>query len=97
MLPPVRSSPRITKVLESEGTPIYYIVCEQKVFLKANSFSDALYYCFAVYYSFNLEYPRQAHNVLCFFQDCILNYPDSGECTTSYVTIVTDINRFISS
>ena len=96
LLPPVRNSPRIIEVLEAEGTTTYNIVCEQKVFCKTNIFHDALYFCFAVYYMCNLEYPKPVYNLLCFFQDCILKYLDSLFRATNYVAIVTDINRYVS-
>ena len=96
-LAPVRNSPRIIEVLDDDGVPVYNIVCERNCFCKTPTFHDALYFCFATYYIFNLEYPKPVSNLLFFFfQDCILSFPDSLDRNTNFVTIVTDINKHVS-
>ncbi len=92
---PKRTQPRIAAFIGEESVTQYVIFCEQKVMCKVASFQLALLTMFASYYIFNLEYPAVVKNVLCFFQDYVLDYPDSNKRSGSYLATVSDIKRFM--
>jgi hypothetical protein len=91
-LAPPRNSPRIIKIPDTDGVASYHIICEQTELCHCYSFPEALFLCFATYYLFNLDYPKQVVNVLMFLQDYILNYPDSNPRPAKYIAVTTDIN-----
>jgi hypothetical protein len=94
--PPERTQPRIAALIGEESTQ-YFVVCEESVLLKVNSIKAALFFTVAAYYVFNLEYPQPAKNVFNFLQDYILTQPDSNKKSASYLAIVSDIKRSLSS
>ena len=55
----------------------YYIVCEQSTICCVQTFQDAFFFTFCMYYVFNLEYPKHSQNLLFLAQDHILGYPDN--------------------
>ena len=90
--PPRRTQPRIAAFLGEED-PQYLVLCEEKVLYKCPSLQAALFYTFASYYVFNLEYPSKAKNIFSFIQDYILGHPDSNKKSGSYLAVVSDIKR----
>lgn len=90
---PKRNQPRVGAFSGEEDSTEYLIICEQKVLCKVPSFKIALFTMFSCYYSFNLEYPPPAKNVFYFFQDFILDSPDSNKRSGSYLAVVSDIKR----
>ena len=92
--PPVRSQPRIAAFI-GEGPVQYFVICESQVLCQVPTLQLALFTAFASYYCFNLEYPMAAKNVLSFFQDYILGYPDSNKKSGAYLGIVSDIKRHL--
>ena len=90
---PKRNQPRVGAFIGEEDSTEYLIICEQKVLCKVPSFKIALFTMFSCYYSFNLEYPPPAKNVFYFFQDFILDSPDSNKRSGSYLAVVSDIKR----
>ena len=90
---PKRTQPRIDAFIGEEKCTQYIIFCEQKVLCKVSTVQAAILTMLASYYCFNLEYPSIVKNILCFFQDYILEYPDSNKRSGSYLGIVSDIKR----
>ena len=91
--PPQRTQPRIA-ALSGEGGMQYFIICEQR---KAPSLDSAIFLTVATYYCYNLEYPAPVKGVLNFFQDYILDQPDSSKKTATYLATVSDIKRNVIS
>ena len=89
---PTRLQPRIA-AFTGEGTTEYLVLCELFVLCKVSSLHAALFTTFAAYYCFNLEYPQPARQMYCFFQDYILERPDSNKKSASYLAVVSDIKR----
>ena len=87
-----KTQPRIVTLLGEEATQ-YFVTCECQVLCKVQTINFALFICFASYYCFNLVYPPPAKNLFNFFQDYILNHPDSCKKSASYLAIVSDIKR----
>ena len=92
--PPLRPQPRIAAFV-GENSCDYFVVCEQQVMCKVPNLKTALFIAFASYYCFNLEYPTLAKNVFFFFQDYILDHPDSSKKSGGYLGVVSDIKRNI--
>ena len=74
-------------------TTEYLVLCELYALCKASSLQAALFITFAAYYCFNLEYPQPAKAIYYFFQDYILERPDSNKKSASYLAVVSDIKR----
>ena len=60
---------------------------------KAPILPHAIFFMFAAYYIFHLEYPTQRKTILWFFQDYIFSYPDSIGRTATYLAVTSDIKR----
>lgn len=54
-----------------------FIITEQKIFRESTSFIDAVKDLFAVYYVFDIAYPKPLYPVLLFLQRYVLNIKDS--------------------
>lgn len=87
---PLRNQPRIA-AYKLEAKTQYFIICEQAVLCEVPNFDMALFTAFSCYYCFNLEYPLKAKNLFTFFQDCILEQPQSIEKPASYLAVISDI------
>ena len=79
--------------LDSDGGKQYFTVCEMSPLCVLPNLQMAIFITFACYYTFNLEYPSPARNVFFFFQDYILNQPDSNKKSGTYLGVVSDIKR----
>ncbi|XP_063924385.1 uncharacterized protein LOC135138353 isoform X2 [Zophobas morio] len=81
-----------------KGSTVYHVVMENEV-LNGGScyFKDALLQLFAIYYNFNLEYPKQTSNTLEFIQRYMMKiHPDVGtknKKTASKMKIISLINK----
>lgn len=93
---PVRNQPWIAAFL-GDGVPEYVIVLERKNYAKVSSLETAIYLTFSLYYCLNLEYPMEAKWMFSFFQDFILEEPDKGHKSASYLTVTSDIKHNILS
>lgn len=91
---PRRNTPRIAAFKGTE-TRQYFIFVEQSVLCEAPDIQSALYFWFAAFYVFNLEYDKNAKHLSLFFQDIILGLPDTNKRGASYVTVVSDLNARI--
>ena len=88
---PKRTQPR-NVAFTGESDTQYLLVCEEKVLCKMLSLKDALFTTFAAYYCFNLEYPPIIKNIFYFFQDFLLEYPDSSKKSGAlFIATVSDI------
>ena len=56
---------------------------------------DALFFVFAAYYVFNLSCPKETEKIVFFFQDYIIQHPDSVGRSSTYLATVSDIKRNI--
>ena len=86
------SSPRMVQ-LSSHTKVQFFVVTESAVLSEYPSFQDALFFVFATYYIFHLQYPSQVKNVLYFFQDFIVQHPDSYDRSGTYLATTSDIKR----
>ena len=89
---PIRNQPQIAAIV-GEGSTQYFVICESKVLCEVPTLQVALFTAFSAYYCFNLEYPASAKNIFCFFQDYILEHPDSNKKSGTYLAMVSDIKR----
>ncbi len=88
------SQPRVAAFL-SEGRRQYFIVTEQRILCEIPTLQDALFYTFGSYYIFNLTYPKETEKILFFFQDYILQHPDSVGRSSTYLATASDIKSNI--
>ena len=93
--PPTRNSPRIAAFKNEAGNLQFFIICEQLTLCEAPNLKSTLFYVFACYYVFNLEYPKPAQNLFFFLQDYILSFPDSFKRPSTYLAVASDIKRNI--
>ena len=84
------SQPRIAAFLSEERRQ-YFVVTELRVLCEVPTLQDALFYAFGSYYIFNLAYPKEIEKVLYFFQDYIIQHPDSTGRASTYLAIASDI------
>ena len=91
--PPVRNSPRIGEFSVEDGNSTYYWFAEQRVLCEAPSFMKLLFLWFSVYYVFHLCYCPPLKDLCTFIQEFVFGLPCSDKRSTSYLTIVTDIQR----
>jgi hypothetical protein len=71
----------------------YFVICEKMVICELSKFEEALFFMFASYYVFHLQYPALFKQVLFFLQDYVFCHPDSVGRPSSYMAISTDIKR----
>lgn len=93
---PIRNAPQVA-VMVGENNRQYFIIMEQKVLCEAISLAQVLFVAFSCYYIYNLEYPPKASNILFFFQDYLLGYPDSLKRPSSYIAVLSDIKKHYDS
>lgn len=74
----------------------FFIFVEDEVLFKVFTLPDAIFFMFASYYVFHLEYPPQIKNVLRFLQDYIFSYPDSTGRNATYLVVTSDLKRNIA-
>ena len=86
---PLRNSPRIAAFIGEESQQ-YLILLEQRVLCQLPSFQLAVFIVFSTYYCFHLEYP--VRNVMLFFQDYKLSFPDGLRRPATYLAMGLDIN-----
>jgi hypothetical protein len=86
------TSPRIGFLAKTNQ---YVIITEKKLLLEPSCIKDALFFLFASYYVYNLEYPQPVKNVLHFFQDFILKHPDSNDRNSTYLSVTSDIKQLL--
>ena len=89
---PLRNSPRIAAFIGEESQQ-YFILLEQRVLCQLPSFQLAVFIVFSTYYCFHLEYPKAVRNVMLFFQDYILSFPDGLRRPATYLAMASDINK----
>lgn len=87
-----KNSPRVATFVGDESIQ-YFILVEQTVLCQSRSLQYALFLTFSSYYVFHLEYPKPIRNVMFFFQDYILSYPDSLRRPATYLATASDIKK----
>lgn len=92
LLKEVASLPRVAAFVRDESIQ-YFIVVEQTVLCQVRSLQYALFLAFSSYYVFHLEYPKPIKNVMFFFQDYILSYPNSLRRPATYLATASDIKK----
>ena len=92
---PKRNTPRIAAFRAPEKMQ-YFIFVEQSVLCEALDIQAALYFWFASFYVFNLEYDKNAKLLSLFFQDVILGLPDTNRRGASYISIVSDLKARVT-
>lgn len=90
---PKRNSPWIAELEVLDSDPTYFIYVEQEVLCSTSSFSKAVYYWFAAFYIFNLEYEENTNAVPTFVQEYVFGIPFVGKKTSTYLSVSTDIQR----
>lgn len=81
-------------VLVSSMTKIqYFVTAEREVLGEYPSFQDTLFFVFASYYVYHLQYPTQVKNIFYFIQDFIVRHPDSYDRKGTYLATTSDIKR----
>ena len=63
-------APRMIMV-SSPSKNQFFVTAENNILGKYPCFQDALFFCFAAYNVFHVEYPSQVKNILYFFQDFV--------------------------
>ena len=63
----------------------------------ATSFTKALMLWFGSHYVFNLEYCKTVKNIALFFQESVFCLPDKSTKGATYLTVTSDITKFIES
>ena len=93
--PPVRNSPRIGEFTyaSADETSKYFLFVERKVLCEASSFPKALFLWFSIHYVFHLSYCACLNEVCMFIQEFVFGLPCSAKRSSSYLSIVTDIQR----
>ena len=61
------SAPRAV-MISSPSKNQFFVIAENEILGEYPCFQDALFFCFAAYYVFHVEYPSQAKNILYFFK-----------------------------
>ena len=89
---PTRNAPRIAAFIGEESQQ-YFVLIEQNVLCQVSSFQFAIFVMFSAYYAFHLEYPKPVKNVLHFFQDYVLSFPDGQRRTATYLATSSDIKK----
>ncbi len=88
------NAPRIAAMVGDEKVQ-YYIFVEQTVLFEVSSLPIALFLMFSCYYAFHVQYPPKALALLYFLQDYILGHPDSLKRPSSYVAVMSDLNKHL--
>ena len=88
------SAPRAV-MISSPSKNQFFVIAENEILGEYPCFQDALFFCFAAYYVFHVEYPSQAKNILYFFQDFVVRHPDSHNRSGTYLATTSDIKRNI--
>ena len=86
------SAPRAV-MISSPSKYQFFVIAENEILGEYPCFQDALFFGFAAYYVFHVEYPSQAKNILYFFQDFVVRYPDSHNRSGTYLATTSDIKR----
>ena len=94
--PPGHNAPRIA-VFKSAESSQYFLVTEQQIVCEVPSLQLAVFLCFSAYYVYNLAYPKEVKGVFLFFQDYVLEYPDSHKRPGTYLAVAADIKRCVPS
>ena len=90
----MRNAPRVAAIV-GERNRQYFVLMEQSVLCEVNSLSQAIFVAFGCYYVYNLIYPPNVSNILSFFQDYLLGYPDSVKRPSSYIAVLSDIKKHL--
>ena len=85
------SAPRVV-LISSPSKMQFFVVAEKQVLGEYPCLQDALFFCFAAYYVFHVEYPSQVKNIF-FFQDFVVRHPDSHIRSGTYLATTSDIKR----
>ena len=88
------AAPRVV-LISSPSKLQYFVVAEKQVLGEYPCLQDALFFCFAAYYVYHLEYPAQVKNMFYFFQDFVVRHPDSHDRSGTYLATTSDIKRNI--
>lgn len=86
------SAPRVV-LISSPSKIQFFVVAEKQVLGEYPCLQDALFFCFAAYYVFHVEYPSQVKNIFYFFQDFVVRHPDSHDRSGTYLATTSDIKR----
>lgn len=86
------NSPRVASFISTECAQ-YFVFAENDIICEVNSLSAAVITFFSCYYVFHLIYPKEIKNVLLFFQDYLLQRPDSQKRSATYLAVAADIKR----
>ena len=86
------SAPRVV-LITSPSKVQFFVIAENEIIGEYPCFQDALFFCFAAYYVFHLQYPAQVKNMFYFFQDFIVRHPDSHDRNGTYLATTSDIKR----
>ena len=89
------SAPRFAAFVGNDTTT-YFLFIERKIVFSVNtSFSKALMLWFASHYVFNLEYHKTVKTIGLFFQEFVFSLPDKSSKGATYLTVTSDISKFI--
>ena len=91
---PRRNTPRIAAFKGPENKQ-FFVFVEQSVLCEGPDISSTLYFWFASFYVFNLEYDKNAKHLSLFFQDVILGLPDTNKRGASYIAVISDLKARI--
>ena len=65
-------------VLEGDEHFNYMLICENEVFLRIRDLTDGLFYIIAMYYIFDMAYPKPLHPVYMFLQHHVFSLLDKA-------------------
>lgn len=72
--------PHIVRFIDASGgiSPTHFIAVEQQLLLECRNIESALYLLVATHFVFNIEYCPKVKDILYFFQEKIICFPDSA-------------------
>ena len=95
---PLRTAPRVAAFV-GDDIVTYFLFIEEKIIFKITcSFTKILMLWFVSHYIFNLEYCKHARDVALFVQEFVFGLPEmSKNKGATYLTVATDINKFVEN
>ena len=90
-------SPLIVRYGKAEDKQQLFIVVERKVLFELQSFSQALVSLIALYFVFDLAYPKPCSNTLLFVQKMILKVSSSDKLSKCLLGTISDIKNSIDT
>lgn len=75
-------------VLEGDEHFNFMIMCENNVFLRIRDLTDGLFFLLAIYYIFDMSYPKSLHPVYMFLQHHVFSLIDKAHIPDVVIRIV---------